>query len=571
MNNPSVFDTLVSQLSTNERREMLVRLSQEYTASDEPIYTEAPEEPGVDLKEKYRTLSFFQKIILFLRSIISGRDRETVMEDFILKKIGKDIQSKIPNMVNISQNVFTSTFGEKIQILGKASRFFLDPLNRIMGSDFPEFTAFLSGMEDETYNRELFMATNPYKIAEANPDLKNRDIKRIMEGNLRDLLEQYPGRLKKKMYRNARFLQALFGFASFPFSKIESRFMPLEESVPLECPIFELKEELQELGDIMHSMKFSPSSELLNAIFLFAYNEKLSKENYDLAEDMQKKLKRANEAFNNIREFNQSFPWVSILRYATGNVYYRPAVIGGGEDWFMQFKQFWSKRLDKIYLEYDTKRQRQDLLSEMRTLFDLETIKTFDALSLNNPKGKNCYAISLSFTKTFFSEVFPARFNRPLKILLLDGDFYKENNREEYTDTYNSLLKMKGRIELLEGRFGPEGDIGMPLNALDSESVPDHVRKKRSEAILQIARQDSEELIQRFLKDLKIIEEVLNGILYGEIGGRYDTLSNLGQIEGRSNKKYMKDLDNVLRVTREARDILGRVYDLEKSISRKTD
>ncbi|MFP4443974.1 MAG: DUF5312 family protein [Spirochaetia bacterium] len=561
----SVFDTLVSQLSTDERRAMLEQINSSYTVSEEPIYTEGPEEPPIDLSETYKTLPFFFKMILFFKTIFTGKDRETVIEDLILRKIGKDIQDKVPGMVNISQNNYRAGFGDEMRKLSRVSRLFLTPLNTVMGPDLPEFIAFLAGIEDEIYNREMVSATDPYRVAETNPDLPERDIKRIVDGNLRELLEQFPADLKKKMYRNVRFLQALFAFASFPFSKIESRFMALDESVPLECPLFDLKDEMQELADIMHSMKFAPGPGFLKAVFIFAYRDKLEDEMYNLADDLEKKLSNAEEAFSCLRQFNASFPWVSVLRYTSGNVFYRPGQLGGGEDWFMQYKQFWARRLDTHFHDYAVKRKRQEMLSEMRDLLETETADIFDSLRLSDFAGKNRYAMSLTFIKNFFVEVFPGQFNRPLKILLLDGEFYKEANREEFTDAYNTLLKTKEKITLLEGRYGPEGDIGMPLNVLEKDNIPDDVKKKRIDVILKTAWEDSEKLLKNVLKDLKTLGDILYGILYGEIGGRYDTISNLGQIEGRNNKKYMKNLDTVLRLSRETRDLLGRMYDIENS------
>lgn len=561
----SVFDTLVSQLSTDERRVMLEQINSSFTVSEEPIYTEGPEEPAIDLSENYRSLPFFLKMLLFLKTIFTGKDRETVMEDFILRKIGKNVQDKIPELVNISQNTYRAGFGDEIRKLSRVSRLFLEPLNNVMGPDLPEFIAFLAGIEDEIYNRELVSATDPYRVSETNPDLAERDIKRIIDGNLRDLLEQFPADLKKKMYRNVRFLQALFAFASFPFSKIESRFMALDESVPLECPLFDLKDEMQELAEIMNSMKFAPSPGLLKAVFIFAHRDKLDDKMYDLADDLEKKLSNAEEAFSCLRQFNYNFPWISVLRYTSGNVFYRPGQLGGGEDWFMQYKQFWARRLDTHFHDYAVTRKRQEMLSEMRDLLETETVDIFDSMRFSDFKGKNRYAMSLTFVKNFFTDIFPAQFNRPLKILLLDGEFYKEANREEFTDAYNALLKTKEQVSLLEGRYGPEGDIGMPLNALDKDDVPDDAKKKRIDVILKMAWEDSEKLLKNVLKNLKTLGDILYGILYGEIGGRYDTISNLGQIEGRNNKKYMKGLDTVLQLSRETRDLLGRMYDTEKS------
>lgn len=44
---------------------------------------------------------------------------------------------------------------------------------------------------------------------------------------------------------------------------------------------------------------------------------------------------------------------------------------------------------------------------------------------------------------------------------------------------------------------------------------------------------------------MKRMRAVLNGLLKGEAGGRYDSLSNLSYIEGKGNKEFLRNLDSI--------------------------
>jgi uncharacterized protein YwgA len=62
---------------------------------------------------------------------------------------------------------------------------------------------------------------------------------------------------------------------------------------------------------------------------------------------------------------------------------------------------------------------------------------------------------------------------------------------------------------------------------------------------------------------------VLYGILYGEVGGRYDTLSNLGQIGGREHDTLMRQFDAVLSSSNTLLENLSKLLDSEDKLREK--
>jgi hypothetical protein len=61
--------------------------------------------------------------------------------------------------------------------------------------------------------------------------------------------------------------------------------------------------------------------------------------------------------------------------------------------------------------------------------------------------------------------------------------------------------------------------------------------------------------------------ECLGGILFGEVGGRFDTLSNLGSLGKRDGQNVMVTLGMVHKKLERGFQILKELYDTETSMS----
>ncbi len=75
---------------------------------------------------------------------------------------------------------------------------------------------------------------------------------------------------------------------------------------------------------------------------------------------------------------------------------------------------------------------------------------------------------------------------------------------------------------------------------------------------MQVRKADAEaaELVQRTINSLKTLNKILNGILYSEAGGKYDTLSNLGYIGGKENDVLKKDWEKIISLSYESSTVL---------------
>ena len=59
--------------------------------------------------------------------------------------------------------------------------------------------------------------------------------------------------------------------------------------------------------------------------------------------------------------------------------------------------------------------------------------------------------------------------NKALKILFINGNFYKKENRTSFTDAYNNMTTTYDKIHALDKSVSPEGDLGIEIEAAKNE------------------------------------------------------------------------------------------------------
>ncbi|MDP3176349.1 MAG: DUF5312 family protein, partial [Spirochaetaceae bacterium] len=168
--------------------------------------------------------------------------------------------------------------------------------------------------------------------------------------------------------------------------------------------------------------------------------------------------------------------------------------------------------------------------------------------------------LALTFLDSFYKGPFVREMNRTLKILLVEGEFYRKDNRIEFTDAYDALLRLPEKLSAFDSRLAPDGDLGKAWFMARNEIGPSPLRKRKAQAIARSAEEEAEEIVRRAADSFISLARIVRGILKGEAGGRYDSLSNLYYIDGRANKDFLRALEK-------ARDRCERAHALLTELS----
>ncbi len=326
------------------------------------------------------------------------------------------------------------------------------------------------------------------------------------------------------------------------------------------CNFLDIRKNLHNLLDILYSLNISPSTDTLNAVFMFAAEIKNPDNNCELEKTLKRNMEDAKIAFADIRKFNSSVPLESILCLVNRNMNFHPAHIGGAEDWYALFRRCWYKKFDLMMAKFAEDEKRIQLEEDAALFLNIqgraELYNYRDGLWGKNTSVK--FKGSAGFIKVFMTVIFLKVLIKPLKLVLIDGQFYKEQNRLDYNSSYRTLVDVVDLIQNLDNSLSPDGEY---LSRVENIKLED--KEETVDGLKLFVDKEFGKIISNFNQALGLLIDVVSGIVQGDMGGVYDTLSNLGYIGKGENKNLISQLNDIRFKLDEARNISYQLYDLE--------
>jgi len=172
--------------------------------------------------------------------------------------------------------------------------------------------------------------------------------------------------------------------------------------------------------------------------------------------------------------------------------------------------------------------------------------------------------LTIAFLKGVFRKLYPAVIMKPLKVLLIEGDFYRRENLVEYTDAFSTLEHQQQVLDTFETRLSPKGDIGEGFELIQREKIATVKGKARLENLMLSIESEAEMIAGRVISAFRSMDAILGGVLNVVRGGPYETLINLASIQGKQNDKFRKDLAGVCQLMRDIIEILEEIQRIEK-------
>ena len=541
----TTFQALVFELSPEERASLLERLQRTAKVSTEALYSPPAEDAQqVNYEEAYRSFGFITKIIIIIKSMFTGVAREDLVRDRCLHLVARKIESTHPGLVDPRRGVLREPFYTELQSLRQAARYFYDLLDRTLERNRAAFFAFLGSLEFEGVHTELGVAVDPYQYYSNNPAASDLDIRQALSLAFDAALTGIPENQRRAMSTDVKNLYALKKLSSFLFDRFLGSFQP-SPSGRKELSMYAALDQLASLCSILSTMERPPSARLMEAIFAFNFNDELRKPDYDLEAAVKKEMASAERALNVIREFNATVPMQQIVKLAYEDPNLITDQLPPGDDWFPIYRTYWRERLDKNFQRFSVQRRINQLESDIVSLVGEEAQSNLrSVLEMGTefiPPLRQ--ARVLRFIEAFFQKTFLQEINRYLKLILLEGEFYKRDNRLEFTDAYNTILQTGDALMALDYRLSPEGELGATYTQVKKELVAIQIRKRKIDSSVHAAENEAEALITKTSEALSRMQMILKGILAGEARSRYDSLSNLSRLEGRANKDFQRSLE----------------------------
>ncbi len=560
------FDRLVSALSADERLGMLKSIETSGARVEEPIFMDAEETENINIASVYNRLGVVKRIILFFRALFTRLDAMEILEDSILKGYAGEVERAYRGLFNAGANTLSPLFKKELEALRDSLSCFIDPLSRAFGPEKKEFISFLVGLEIPLLQEKLFEITDLELQASITNSITGIDLRRRLEGELSEALKEISDSDKSEIYRYVQSLFFLNELVFYPFSHILAYFSdgPKELSVPVE----NIKDSLLELGDVLFSQNRPIAEIALKALFLF--NSALSEESdrATIESTLKDRLEDSQRGIEKIRKFCGLVPFRKLLKVCAGNIGYTPESIGGGEDWFALYRRFWEERLKSCMDEYSFQNHKRELLKNACNLIHMPELPLLKAYTHNSiEEGMRVqYETTIAFIHQFVEKLFMREMHRVLRIIHVDGDFYKPQNRTEYTDSCEGIRRAHQRINKLEADLSSGGETRGKLEAIQAQMIKQSLRFKQLSVILQTVDSEAERIIDAFRENLELFINIIKGVLHGESGGRFDTLSNLSSLGGSENAVLMGQLSRSLERAEEAQRIVNELFDLERAV-----
>ncbi|MCA1753502.1 MAG: DUF5312 domain-containing protein, partial [Spirochaeta sp.] len=224
-NGIGAFDSLVKELSSSERRDMLEKVQGTISVSWEPATDddETESRERVDATAEFHRMPLFARLWIMLLTVFSGQTREQLVSDRFIQQLATTLARRYPKIFDRRNSLVLPGFFQAVDGLAESVRPLSGALSRALGKNEPTFLAFLLNLELESVQRELAAETDPFEISQEDPEMPEPEVRRLMMINLDYVFESMPSDGRSRMYDNARFLHALHRLANFPFQTISGR------------------------------------------------------------------------------------------------------------------------------------------------------------------------------------------------------------------------------------------------------------------------------------------------------------------------------------------------------------
>lgn len=566
MNDNSVFHQLSAKLSPGERGELLKKIRSAAAFSTEPFISEMEEPQTVNIEAEYERLGLLAKIIIFFKCIFSSRERNDVAEEYLVKRLVQKIRQEHPDIIDVTEKAALSNVYREIESLETAATVFLTPLQTALEGAKQEFITFLASFEMEVLHEQLEEAVNPFADKARFENKENEEIKKELQFRLEDLMMDVTDEQRKIIGRQLYTLEVLLKLCLFPFKKALNKFQRREGDGQMICSLEKIKGLLLDLEQILYSLRVPPEPLTVEALFLYLYRKEVSNRESDVEEKISKQMERGNLAMQRIRQFHQNVPLIDILKFTLRDLNHFPDTGQEKSDWFILYKEYWHNILEKRYNDFVAERKKKQIITDATDFLkepvfpQLHLYRDGTHSLLFHPRCQYSLAFLYHYVRKFLGQVF----RRELQTILIDGEFYKGQNRQDFTDAYNTLFQLESRVQFIEESLSAENSLGKRILSVDKELLTKPLKKKKIENVVEVMERENAKVLRSCAGSLSQLNSVINGILYGEVGGRYDTLANISYLGGSDNKGFKKKLDLLINNLSEAKDHLNNLTTIEE-------
>ncbi len=554
----SIFDELVTEITSDERKRMLKRMKPQTLKSQEQKKSDTPNVQAEDeLSYKFRQQSFFKQILYWITAKITNSSVEDVFNKALINSEARSIDKEYPGLVDFKRKILCTDFYEKIVQLKHSADFF-EPFLHEYEEKRGAFFVSLGDLIMPEIREQIETGADPYQYT--FDKVITKEMRTSLVHKMDSILSEIPQEKRSEMFVCVRGIEWLLQLSKLPFSKLLAKFAVAHDSGIKEGLFNQVKGDWGDFTRILCNYTPVPD-EALNVLCKF--KEQQDKNGYKSldseAESEVNFISLSGAQLAVIRMFIQTIPLKRISRLIFENYQYTPDSFGGGEDWYQLYKEKWRSMFDKRWAKWNRDYQKEKLREKLQANFEMNTFPLFPYRPWEKLWGGQPfrYELTLGFLNAVFKK-FYQKYADVLKTTALEGDFALKDNQVEFTDMVNSLAKINEDLEILANQLTASGEYGI-LFLRHMDEVRTEKNVELISAAMDEIEQDVSQIVNLFGKTCRNLTNLLEGMLSKRITAYYGPLTNLMRIRGRENKIYREKLY-------QASEIVENVYEMLRDI-----
>jgi Family of unknown function (DUF5312) len=565
----NTFERLVLTLGSSERQEMLRQFAETGELKEDQSSPVEARPDGASVGARFaekqlRSEPLLVRLWFSLVAFLSSSSPARSYSRYLVAQLGAEVTRSAGSYVNVPHRTYTESLHHEFLKLKRAQDFFSGLLSAYE-ADKGGFYLVIGSLLIKETDKAIAAAADPF-ARDFREDPK-KDLRMALLREMEGLISSMPDSERGKMYQAAGAVEWIRSYCALPIDKIIQRFGIIPGSTQT-CLMDTVTDEMRMLVDCFAGAKRIPVL-LLEAMYLFSVQARLGEEKFSIERECRTFVDSAAASLSDIRQIKESIPLADFVRLSMSDVQWQPEPRSEGEDWFVLYRAAWKSRFEEKWAEWN-RLHRKSMLERDICVY----LSAGELPSLAYHPWEGAWLplfmrreISLCFLKGLFGTVYPSRWVKPLKILLIDGDFYRRENLIEYTDAFSALEHIGRSIEQFETRCSPKGNIGEGFALVQNDKIATIAGKTRLENLMLTVNSEVEQIISLSLAAFRSVDSILSGIIDAKRGGPYETLLNLSTIQGNKNETFRKELAAVLQMVRTACAILSESEVLEREFA----
>jgi hypothetical protein len=145
---------------------------------------------------------------------------------------------------------------------------------------------------------------------------------------------------------------------------------------------------------------------------------------------------------------------------------------------------------------------------------------------------------------------------------LIDGEFFKKENFTEFTESYNELFKTDELIRRFEGDISSAGNLGKQYATAKTDMSSLSVKRHKIQLVENEASDEAKKIIDRLRDAITLMTKLLGGILTKAPDGKFDTLSNLADMSGKTDT-FATSVSATITTLTKTLDLMDKINAME--------